>query len=364
MKKLLIASAAFLFAFQLNAQNTVCFTIQANPNQTDPALANFTKYVNVNYWFNIYAEPTISDAKVLHAAAVAAELLDNDEDGIADDQALITELVSHDALIPIFSQENSQAEQDFFNFYNGNGVAAVLYNDEVDPSHTGHWGDDASVEEILHTINAVGHANVYPAAFSPAANSSLMSAAMDTARGGQFLSIPNPYPAAAWYHYDDVTCDYECMAIEYIYWSIVSNMGILDDAQTCAGIANEWEPCSPALFQATDVLMYNLITDPQYKLPQLAPNGNYCPATVGINDQTLDVGFEVFPNPATTQIYVKFLVESPADATIQITNSLGQTVTSIALKSNTQLVQINTGQWSSGIYIVRLGQHSKKIVLR
>ena len=54
-------------------------------------------------------------------------------------------------------------------------------------------------------------------------------------------------------------------------------MGILDDTQTCNGIDNEWELCTPELFESTDVSMYTILTDPQYKLPQLAPDGNYCP---------------------------------------------------------------------------------------
>ena len=282
MKKIL----ALLFSIPLLgiAQNTVCFTIDPNPNTNDPALAPFTKYVDVFGCFSIYAESTISDEKVLHAAAVAAELLDNNEDGIVDDPLIEAQLISENALMPLFFQDGNSAMNIFANNYNGDGVSAVLYNDEIDPSQTGHWGDDATVEEIMHTINHVGHTNVYPAAFSMQANSSLMSAAMDTARGGQFMTIPNPYPAAAWYHYDDQTCDYECMMIEYMYWASVSNMGILDDAQTAAGIANEWEPYNATLLQSMDILMYALITDAQFKLPQLAPDGNYCPTPSAINE--------------------------------------------------------------------------------
>ncbi|MFQ3333004.1 MAG: hypothetical protein ACI84S_001143 [Thalassomonas sp.] len=282
MKKLLV----FLIALPILgiAQNTVCFTIDPNPNFGDQALAPFTKYVDVLGCFSIYAESTISDAKVLHAAAVAAELLDNNEDGIVDDPLIETQLTTENALMPIFSSEGSSAENTFFNNYNGDGVSAVLYKNEIDPTQTGHWGDDASVEEIMHTINHVGHTNVYPAAFSMQANSSLMSSAMDVARGGQFMSIPNPYPASAWYHYDDWTCDYECMMIEYMYWALVSNMGILDDAQTASGIANEWEPYNATLLQSMDVLMSALITDVQYKLPQLAPDGNYCPTPSAITE--------------------------------------------------------------------------------
>ena len=282
MKKVL----TLLFSIPLLgiAQNTVCFTIDPNPNFGDQALAPFTKYVDVLGCFSIYAESSIPDAKVLHAAAVAAELLDNNEDGIVDDPLIEIQLTNENALMPIFSSEGSSAENIFFNNYNGDGVSAVLYKNEIDPTQTGHWGDDASVEEIMHTINHVGHTNVYPAAFSMQANSSLMSSAMDVARGGQFMTIPNPYPAAAWYHYDDWTCDYECMAIEYIYWALVSYMGILDDPQTASGIANEWEPYNAALLQSMDVLMYALITDPAYKLPLLAPDGNYCPSATSISE--------------------------------------------------------------------------------
>ena len=284
MNKLL--SLLIIFPLIVSAQqNTVCFTIDPNPNTNNPALAPFTKYVNVLGCFSIYAESTISDAKVLHAAAVAAELLDNNEDGVVDDPLIEAQLISESALMPIFFQDGNTAMNTFANNYNGNGVSAVLYNNEIDPTQTGHWGDDATVEEVMHTINHVGHTNVYPNAFSLQPNSSLLTTAMDVARGGQFMSVPNNYPASAWYHYDDWTCDYECMAIEYIYWAQVSNMGILDDAQTASGIANEWEPYNATLLQSMDILVYALITDPQWKLPQLAPDGNYCPNASSISEK-------------------------------------------------------------------------------
>tara|TARA_B100000767_G_C19709985_1_gene512335 strand:- start:414 stop:1388 length:975 start_codon:yes stop_codon:yes gene_type:complete len=276
MKKYSLILAACL-PLLMSSQNTVCFSIDPNPNINDPALAWATKYVDVLGCFKIYAESSISDDKVLHAAAVAAELLDNNEDGIVDDPLIKAELISKNALMPIFYDDYNAAMSTMMNFYQGDGIGAVLFNNEIDPTNTGYWGSDASVEEIIHTINQIGHTNVYPAAFSMSPNSSLISAAMDVARGGQLVTPPWNYPAAAWYHYDDYTCDYECMSIEYLYWAVVSYMGILDDPQTAAGIANEWEPYNATLLQAMDTLIYNLITDPQYKLPLLAPDGNYCP---------------------------------------------------------------------------------------
>lgn len=252
------------------------FEILDNPNPNAPGMKCLTRYVDV-MGLAVYAESGLTHAQIIHAASVFAELLDNDEDGNVDDQVLYTQLLNVGAMIPMFNAEGSPAYNDFASNYFGQGVSAVLFADEVDPSQPGHWGADASVEEIMHTINHRGHVPVYPSAFGITPDSSILSEAMDLARGGQFLSVPSSYPEEAWYHYDDTTCDYGCMAIEYIYWAQVSNMGILDDPQTCSGIANEWEPCSPELLQSMDIMVYNLITDPQYKLPQNAPDGIYSP---------------------------------------------------------------------------------------
>jgi hypothetical protein len=334
-------------SFTGTAQNIVCFTIEPNPNINDPALAPFTKYVDVLGCFSIYAENSITDAKVLHAAAVAAELLDNNEDGIVDDSLIEAQLISENALMPIFFQDGNAAMNTFEYNYSGNGVSAVLYNNEIDPTQTGHWGDDASVEEIMHTINHVGHTYVYPNAFSLQASSSLMTAAMDVARGGQFMSVPNNYPASAWYHYDDITCDYECMAIEYIYWAQVSNMGILNDPSTCSGIANEWEPCSPSLFQSTDVAMYALVTELQYKLPQLAPDGNYCPSGgIGIGEASANNLIRFYPNPSTTAL----TIELRKSAIIEITNLNGVIVIKSELSVGKNVMDISS--LASGKYLI------------
>ena len=252
------------------------FEIQENPHVDQPAMRSFIKYVEV-FGLRIYAEDALTDAQVLHAANVLAELLDNDEDGTVDDAALLTQLQDTGFIMPMFNREDSAAMKDFMRHYQGEGVSAVLFADEVDPTQPGHWGTDASVEEIMHTINHRGHVEIYPEAFGLEPGSSRLTAAMDVARGGQFMSVPSNYPEKAWYHYDDKTCDYQCMAIEYIYWAQVSNMGILDDQATCGGIANEWEPCSKALLESMDKLIFALVTDPAYKLPQKAPDGAYAP---------------------------------------------------------------------------------------
>jgi hypothetical protein len=103
------------------------------------------------------------------------------------------------------------------------------------------------------------------------------------------------------------------MMIEYMYWAIVSYMGILNDPQTAQGISDEWEPYNLTLLQSTDTLMYNLITDPQYKLPLLAPDGNYCPNTSSVSEMNADkkllkivdvIGRESLPQNNTPLFYI------------------------------------------------------------
>ena len=260
----------------LSRAKLAMFEIEANPNSDVPGMRFFSKYVEV-FGLGIYAESGLTDSQVLHAAAILAELLDNNENGVVDDKALLAKLKRSKAIVPMFNSDRSKASKDFRRRNRTFASSAVLFAGEVDPKKPGYWGSDASVEEIMHIINQIGHRIVYPKAFGMQPNSSLLSDSMDVARGGKFRSTPRRYPKDAWYHYDDKTCEYACMATEYLYWAQVSNMGILNDKATCDGIANEWEPCSKQLLKRMDPLMYALITNPRYKLPQNAPDGKYGP---------------------------------------------------------------------------------------
>ena len=303
MKQFIFLSLLSLFI----AQNEVCFEIESNPNPSSSIFGCFSKYVRVLDCIDIYAESSVSDEKVLHVAAVAAELIDNNEDGIVDDELLFNELQLNEAIMPVFSYDGSPCMNQFENNYNGDGASAALWRNEIDPNQPGHWGDDATVEEVLHTINHVGHVNIYPSTFELSPNSSTLTEAMDIARGGQFLSVPSNYPEEAWYHYDDWTCDYECMAIEYLYWCIVSYLGILDNPQTCSGIDNEWELCTPELFESTDLTMHSVLTNLEYKLPQLAPDGNYCPLTSVSGDVNGDLTVNIQDVILTVNIVIQNL---------------------------------------------------------
>ena len=281
---LLAATLALLLPNQHVQAQTDCFEILPVENPT-PGFTAFDRSINVLGILDVYTEPGVSDAKLLHVATITAELLDNDEDGDLDHAELCSLLANANAFMPLFASEGSPAEEELFDNFDESThcASAVLYADEVSPENPADWFEEAVVEEVLHTINHCGHVSLYPAAFDLAPNSSLLTAAMDVARGGQFTTFPSSYPAAAWYHYDDNTCDYECMAIEYLYWCTVSHMGLLDDPNICAAIANEWELCTPELFATTDELASSLITNPIYGIPSIAPDGSYCDEIDGVS---------------------------------------------------------------------------------
>jgi hypothetical protein len=259
------------------AQNTVCLPVEGNPFSNEPAFAQFTQSVHVLDCFYVLAEPVISEAQLLHVASVVADLLDQDEDGVADDPQLQSVLANGRALMPVLAYEGSPAEEDLWDQYEGDGISAVLYADEVNPARPGRWGMDATVEEVLHAVHMVGFIPMHPDALGLVPGSSALTAAMDAARGGHFTKVPRRYPESAWYHYDDRTCDYGCMAVEYLYWVTVTQMGLLDDPETAEGIADEWACTSPDELLLCDPLAHALVHDGRLGLPLLAPDGRYCP---------------------------------------------------------------------------------------
>ena len=379
MKNLLIFISIVFIPISLFSQNDVCFELEENPYPNHPAFGIFSKYVNVLDCIHIYAESNISDEKVLHVASVAAELLDNNEDGTVDDPLIEASLTELNTIMPVFQSENGNSIDTFFDNLGDDGcTGAVLFRNEIDPNQPGHWGSDATVEEVLHTINSCGHVEVYPSLYALEPNSSYLTAAMDIARGGQFITMPNSYPDEAWYHYDDWTCEYDCMAMEYLYWCIVTYMGILSDAQTCAGISNEWEPCTPELFESTDTLMFNLVNDTENMLPQLAPDGNYCPANVGIGKNTKPASFPIlynYPNPFNPVTHLRYNLPEDALVNITIYDMMGRQVSTLV--SSQQTAGFKSVVWnadndkgtsvSAGLYLytIEAGQYrqTKKMVL-
>ena len=237
------------------------FTIVAH---SDAGFTATNRKVNV-FGVPIYAYATVEDAKLMHSANIMAQYLDNDEDGVVDNSTLLSALISSNAALFMWKQESQQGSLD----------AQDLGADESVPAwHTnGHTGQfDAALEEIWHVITHSGFAKAYPSALSEEVGTSLTDA-MDIARGGHFESIPSPYPDGAWYSYDDETCDYGCMATEYIYWAMTSVLGAQENRAD--QIQQEWKLNTEAKVRQTDTAVYELLTDPQYVFPTVLPDGTY-----------------------------------------------------------------------------------------
>merc|ERR1712059_27561 len=237
----------------------------------------------------IFAESSISSAKFQHIAAVLAEWLGNDEDGCVDNPLVLSKiLATSPRTVPVGFKDTNSDNSAFEN--SGYQPNVAIFDDELLPQCSGPNATDncadASLEEILHLITSQGYQRAWPDVFSVGnsskeapRNSSKLTEAMDVARGGKFLTIPSSYPSNAWYTYNDTTCDYGCMATEYIYWGISAYVGSI--AGRKSDIADEWDFATRAELLAGDKLYSAIHQDTStYRLPTVSPTGFYsAPAT-------------------------------------------------------------------------------------
>ena len=250
----------------VEAGNDPNFKIVANE---DGILNKYNRKVVV-FGIDIYAVPNVTDENLLHAANLMAQYLDNDEDGTPDNQAVVDKMVENKAFMVMWERQRN-----LWNSFPSGRTGQDLGNDETHPTFVsgGKTGTfDAALEEVLHIITHAGFSQVYPDVFGESQGSSIADA-MDIARGGQFNSIPNPYPNEAWYTYNDRTCDYSCQVTEYFYWSLTSILGAQENRTE--EIGHEWKLNTKDKVADTDTAVYQLLTDPQYKLPTVLPDGTY-----------------------------------------------------------------------------------------
>ena len=248
------------------------------------------KYVNV-FGVHIFASRTTPEDKLSHAAGVLAQYLDNDADGVPDNLLVLSHLVSRNVFIimPGTAAKMEELEMELVEKA-GYRFGQDLYGEETKPDFLvdgkinapDSWYYDGALEEILHPITQHGYANAYPEVFGEERGSTLAKC-MDAARGGYFEQVPRDgpksgYPAEAWYHYTDETCDYGCMVTEYIYWALTSILGTQNFPGRHEALKVEWELNTRERVKTGDAAVYELLTDPQYKFPTKAPDGNYKPS--------------------------------------------------------------------------------------
>jgi len=253
----------------------------------------FSKHIRV-FGIHIFATTDTPDGKLMHAAGVLAQYLDNDEDGVVDDSAVVENMTAVNASIVMVAYEEDM--EDIFEnvpesihqmFDAGEFWAQDLYGEETIPPGSSEDRFDASLEEIWHLISSAGYARAYPDAFAEE-EGSVLANNMDLARGGHFeetacdecegdsqCALPSGgnYPVDAWYSYDDPTCDYSCMVTEYFYWALTSMLGA--QSERCEDIDVEWDACTNDLMQSMDPATSELLNDSEYNLPTRLPNGHY-----------------------------------------------------------------------------------------
>ena len=239
----------------------------------------FSKHVDV-FGVKVYATKTTPDQKVLHAANVLAQYLDNDADGRPDNRLVIEAMRKHRAAIIMCATEREMQRTDMGRYVpdeiRDKMTLQGLFGEETRPGGASRGEFDASLEEVLHLVGDAGYGEVYPAVFGRGPETAL-ARAMDIARGGHFDRVPRKYPAGAWYTYDDRTCRYRCQMSEYFYWGLTSVLGAQDFPGRLESIENEWRLNTAAKVMAKDPALYKLLTDPKYKLPTVLPDGHYQP---------------------------------------------------------------------------------------
>jgi len=254
------------------------------------------RYASV-FGVNFFATSNTPDDKLVHSVNVLAEYLDNDGDGLADNEKVLKALLAVNASMIMSDTEDdldrsldALPERLHQSVDDGDIIFLTLFADEVPPND----GPDASLEEILHLITQAGYARAYPDVFGEEQGSEIANY-MDVARGGYFAEDdpsdcdddPNEnwatgqcavppngvYPNDAWYTYTDTTCSYDCMVTEYTYWAITSVLGA--QSNRCDDIADEWSLCTESQVESQDNAVYRLLGDHSFALPTRIPKGDY-----------------------------------------------------------------------------------------
>ena len=225
----------------------------------------FTKQVEI-FGISIFATTTKKpDSKLLHAAGLLAQYLDNDNDGQPDDNQLVTQAIHQSKGVVVMSATRQESDEIDVHRYIpekvwDNMTILGLYVEETHPYGANRGLFDAVHEEILHLMTSAGYANAYPNMFGKKRVAAI-ALAMDQ----------------AWYTYDDRSCDYGCQITEYIYWDITSILGAQDFPGRLDHISQKWRLNTTSKVKVGDPTLYQLLIAPQYAFPPKLPDGKYNP---------------------------------------------------------------------------------------
>ena len=162
------------------------------------------------FGITIVSNNSAADAELLHVCSIAREFLDNDEDGVVDDELVSKELEI--SVILMFANEadktsalNLTIENALYaNFLN----VGFIYENEVEVG--GLFLDDGAYSKVWSHIHLAGYAQVYDA-LEIVGTSDLLDAVAD-ARKTSDNTPPEPYDVDAWFKNPDKDCDARCNA--------------------------------------------------------------------------------------------------------------------------------------------------------
>jgi len=255
------------------------FEVQPTNNAPQGFDRLFTKQVEI-FGISIFATAKTPDSKILHAAGLLAQYLDNDNDGQPDNQLVIEAIHRSKGAVVISATKQEADKIDLHRYipekvWDGMTILG-LHAEDTHPKGASRGVFDTAYEEILHLITSAGYAHAYPDIFGEKRGTAI-ALAMDQARGGYFRRVPRKYPDRAWFTYDERSCDYGCQITEYIYWGITSILGAQNFPGRLDNISQEWKLNTAAKVKAGDPTLYQLLTDPKYAFPAKLPDGKYNP---------------------------------------------------------------------------------------
>ena len=295
-------------------------TFQVLTPREDELAADIAKVIDV-FGVRIMALEGVSERDLILVANVLAQWIDNDEDGQPDNRMVQSELqrrnarmilgVTFDVIGPWHGEKQQFLVDEFAPTY-GLDVTTIkhsLYGLEPS-SYSDDWmisdpkrAPDAATEETFHLVTDIGYAGVYPAQFWPAfdyigesasqvskcffwqnegkglEDNSLLTSAMDIARGGFWAEIPEQYPPEAWYmRYDE--CPYHCFVGEYLHWAAITRAGMMEGRlvgipQDRNGGGDEWSIETAEELRQIDPRVSELLDQPDIYFPSIAPDGTY-----------------------------------------------------------------------------------------
>jgi hypothetical protein len=237
--------------------------------EDDPLYGVGFHYCMKVFGASMWAVEKFSEPLLRHVASIAAEYLDNNEDGIVDDPAVNAALVANYAAMYLVD------EFDKFSKFDMSDSSAIHRMRTTVAQHSGETNpngsecgvncgepDDSTLEEVLHLIQQAGYGVAYPALRSQTADGPLPNNLLtDAMRIAQQNGDYTRFDSAA--------------SQEYFYWGLTTLLGAQSHPNQCQAIAGEWKLCTPEKLQARNPTFYALLTNPSYKLPTRLPNGRY-----------------------------------------------------------------------------------------